>query len=346
MPSQDIATTSTSAQLDTDSSAWVIGKSLVLQLLLLGAMLLAVVAPYSRSFDDNAWEKLLGLTLMCVGSLVLMAMGQIRRAKPERRLALALRPLAIFAVGCVLSLAFSWVSVLAEPELPDFIASEGLVFTHLLVAALRGVAAVLAFILIEPFLTRLRWQSILGCLLAIHMLWFWISGGLHSLYFDGSPFSYLLFNLTGPVYSLYFHPVAAPLLSLALLAWGWWVSNGLLPGAQQAPTLFDGRFRQLLGDFFGGRLSLLKTFWYIACIGGFVFGWLVFSLALSNANLILMLLVLLLAASFWTLVFIRLLEAGRQYEGKMIWEVLAVILVGAQMVGAIIGVIMLIHAFL
>ena len=121
----------------------------------------------------------------------------------------------------------------------------------------------------------------------------------------------------------------------------WWLASNVKP-ADVSPRQTRGTVvGDLVCDFIDNRLGLAPTFWYIGMIGGHLATLPLLVLVAMDAPPLAALFILVPLILFWAMVFLRVIQSSERYAGSTFWVVCAVVIVGAQMVSNLIGVIMI-----
>ncbi|WP_285258621.1 hypothetical protein [Halopseudomonas bauzanensis] len=121
----------------------------------------------------------------------------------------------------------------------------------------------------------------------------------------------------------------------------WWLANNVKPVNGSSRQTRGTVIGDVVCDFIDNRLGLAPTFWYIGMIGGHLATLPLLILVTMNASPIATLFILVPLVLFWVIVFLRIIQTSEHYSGAAFWIVCAVIIVGAQMVSNLVGVVVI-----
>lgn len=121
----------------------------------------------------------------------------------------------------------------------------------------------------------------------------------------------------------------------------WWLASNVKPVNGSSRQTRGTVIGDVVCDFIDNRLGLAPTFWYIGMIGGHLATLPLLILVTLNASPIAALIILVPLVLFWVMVFLRIIQSSEHYSGSAFWVVCAVIIVGAQMVSNLVGVVVI-----
>ena len=316
------------------NDAWVVWRALAILAVLTGIHQLQIFpAIYSTSLFT-----LVGIILVCCGAIMLVSIRQISSGQTGGRYSPWLRSCIMFFAGVLLLMVVGFGYEVLATGLTSF----ELHFTPYLVAtaAGHGLGALFSYAVLHRRVVNLSVKTAAFLVLMWYVLSHVAVSILKPLFFGAFDLEFFILGLIAPYVSL---PTLALLLILAglevLLAYH--VSKGVTLPQRTPRTSRSAWLGDMFCDLIDGHLSLSRTFWYVAMVGGSLLAQFILIITALNAPRILVSLALWLAAIIWCFLFIRMIQAGARFAGATLWEVAAVIIVGAQMLGYLIPALLL-----
>ncbi len=324
------------------SLAWIIARSLTVQLLVFGCcfLLIATSSPYDSQLR---WLETPAAVLLGMGALAFASVELAIATQPTYRKAALVKLIWVVALGLAIGAIERLYLELANANTLTDAAGTASTTGQLQFLVTPIISFVITFVMLRHALCRTSLWTLPLMVVAWALVYSWVFSVAIRLSVGEWPTA-IVGILIRPFYAFYASPLDT--LGFSLIAvlplrhWG----RQLVAWQQPDRRSVVKRVTALISDFAHGQLSYAQFFWYGSCVLGPILGLLVSGLIASFHNPAVALLAVLTIFAFWICLLLKLLGAADRHQVALVWRFLAITLVSGCLVGSGVSAFMQISA--